>query len=109
MAEIRGLSSLDFELLVADITERVLTNFEKHLEKQTDSIIELATENAVQCATDDVDRLVENALEAGHRNSALELNTVDLNRILARALESPCGDLNQLKRQICAVVKEGSE
>ncbi len=109
MQEIRGISSLDFELLVADITERVVTNFEKHLEKKTEEIVDLATENAVQSATDDVERLVQNALDNGQAGNPLEITTSDLNRILTRALESPCHDLNHLKRRICAVVAEGEK
>jgi len=109
MQSIRGISALDFELLVADITERVVTNFEKHLEKKTDEIVDLATENACQTASEDVERLVENALENGHGQSTLEITTGDLNRILTRALESPCADLNHLKRRICAVVAEGEK
>ncbi len=106
MQSIRGLTSLDFELLVADITERVVTNFEKHLEEKTDSIIELASETACQTASEDVERLVENALESGSHHNPLETSTADLNRILARALESPCNDLNKLKRLICAIAAE---
>jgi len=109
MQEIRGISALDFELLVADITERVVTNFEKHLEKKTDEIVEIATEQASSCVSDEIERAVESAFDNGHHSSTLEITTADLNRILTRALESPCSDLNHLKRRICAVVAEGEK